>query len=195
MDKGSDIYPGMPIEVRSNGILGADVFDKDPLDWVLTEMKWGPDVARGFNCSMIFDFLERYLASNSTAREQKARLDEHLYKQYTEFGALQELHEMIRCHRPRSTTRTLQEVVNRESERGRKYLSQPFGESARNWWTTGNRWERLIVLLATFDKLQQPSGSRDEIWLNRDKDSKAALDGIWKMLRRQFERLHKAIRF
>jgi hypothetical protein len=194
-DRVPPVYPGQKTQIRSDGIQSEEMFENDPLDWVLNEIKWEVDYPKAFDHATLFEFLERFLASRSTTREQKTRLDEILYRKYSEYGTLLELRLMVRSIRPRSTIRDVEDLKKNESGRGWKYISKDLESFTGDWWLKGSRVQRLADLLADFDKLPQPPGNRDEAWLNRDKDLRVALGTIWKTIREQYKKIHRKVDF
>lgn len=75
-----------------------ELFDKDPLEWCLTQMQAEPDKQTNYDHAILFAFLENHLA-NSNPKE-KARVDEVLYQRLSGLAACHEMLVSVRLHRP-----------------------------------------------------------------------------------------------
>ena len=75
-------------------------FESEPLYWVISNLVQPPKDRIKFDVSMVFAFLDEHLATCS--KEERARMDERLYEQLSNYAALDEV--CIKSQPPARTT-------------------------------------------------------------------------------------------
>lgn len=88
---------------------GCEKFLEDPLQWVLAYLVMDPNAPRTYNHSKSFDFLEQRLAD---CPKDRVRVDESLYRMFSDLTAFHEILFMLRCRRPRASIRDIQVSFN-----------------------------------------------------------------------------------
>lgn len=158
-----------------------ELFDKDPLEWCLSQMEAEPDKQTNYDHANLFAFLENHLAASGS--KEKARVDEFLYQKLSDLMACHEMLVSVRLHRPQNVARDIDEVEQsekREVWKGRKipgYLTEEDGISLGT------------ALLKDFYEAPWPSGQKNSTWLNRSQNIRKALEAFWRGLRKTPKRV------
>ncbi|KAF2182980.1 hypothetical protein K469DRAFT_787156 [Zopfia rhizophila CBS 207.26] len=87
----------------------SELFDNDPLFWCVMQLQREPDEPRRFSYAMLFDFLDEHLAG--ARLQERARLDEILYENLSDFAAILEMFTAIRFACPQNTYHHIEQVM------------------------------------------------------------------------------------
>lgn len=164
-----------------------ELFNKDPLEWCLSQMPAEPDKQTNYDHAIIFAFLENHLAASGP--KEKARVDEFLYQKLSDLAACHEMLVSVRLHRPQNVAREIDEVVRSEK---------------REAWKVQNISGDLIeeddigigtALLKDFYEAPWPSGQKNSTWLNRSQNIRRALEAFWSSLRKMSTRMFETLNF
>ncbi|KAF7941714.1 uncharacterized protein EAE97_006551 [Botrytis byssoidea] len=134
---------------RKDGLLSdaKHMFENDPLDYCLFQLQARPDIQQKQNTwpkevsidhALLFSILEDHLAKSNI--KEKSRLDEVLSNLLSDLATSHEMLAAIRLHRPLSRPRTLDEVLQSESEK----LGGPLMKALEAFWQ-GIRKDSLMV--------------------------------------------------
>jgi hypothetical protein len=99
---------GAPVEQKL-------LFDTDPLEWCLSQMRARPDTQTNYDHAILFSFLETHLAISN--HKERSRVDEILYWQLSDLAACHEMLVSVRLHRPQNEARDIEEVKTSEKHR------------------------------------------------------------------------------
>ncbi|KAF4627824.1 hypothetical protein G7Y89_g10331 [Cudoniella acicularis] len=112
---------------KTSPVSQLELWEKDPLEWFLVQLKGNPDLQTHYDHAMLFSFLEYHMANSH--RKEKARLDENFYRKLSDLSAWHEMLVAVRLHRPQNIARHINEVQNSEHRRCWKTfaLNHPFG--------------------------------------------------------------------
>lgn len=173
-DEGSTVFKvsrktGAPTDQKK-------LFDEDPLEWCLSQMRAKPDTQTNYDHAIMFAFLESHLATSNP--KEKARVDEVLYQKLSDIAASHELLVSIRLHRPQNKARELDEVLQSENRIAWK-----------SWKLPGYLMDNEIIELGTallrdFYEAPLPTGQKNLTWINRSRSLRRALEAFWRGLRK-----------
>lgn len=158
-----------------------DLFDKDPLEWCLIQMKAEPDKQTNYDHAILFAFLENHLAASGP--KEKARVDEFLYQKLSDLAACHEMLVSVRLHRPQNVARDIDEVVQSENRVAWKAWKIP------GYLTEEDTIRLGSALLTDFYEAPLPSGQKNSIWLSRSQNIRQALEAFWTGLRKTLKRV------
>jgi hypothetical protein len=97
---------------RADGILKTKQYYDDPLDWCLSQMLGDVEDKRRFSHAMLFAFFEHYMSKES--KQERARIDEELMRNLSDFVALHEILQQLRLYRPRAMRVKYSEYADNE---------------------------------------------------------------------------------
>ncbi|MCJ1241964.1 hypothetical protein MMC14_009971 [Varicellaria rhodocarpa] len=157
-----------------------ELFREDPLEWCLSQMQGAPDKQTNFDHAMLFAFLENHLASSDM--EERARVDDVLYRKLSDLAAFHETLVSVRLHRPQNKARDIDEVIKSEDREAWKIKSVPISFDAKDTSVLGT------PLFNNFYKAPLPSGLKNTTWLRRSRAIRKALEDFWKGHREHFQR-------
>ncbi|KAF2130934.1 hypothetical protein P153DRAFT_251278, partial [Dothidotthia symphoricarpi CBS 119687] len=149
----------------------ARAYRTEKLWWILTQLQGPPDSETRFRYAMLLDMLDDHLASSTP--EERARLDEILYENLSDYVTLIELLWAIRMHCPRSTIRSISDCVQTEDRiywriiKGRDVITSSDNIS-------------MIKSLTVFRATTPPSGQRNHGWLQQFDNLHSALRDYWR---------------
>lgn len=185
--------PGQVSYRRAIKMTIAESFEKDPLDWCMTQLQGDPGGIRRFDHAMLFAFLHEHL-SNSPAIE-RARLDQRLYDKLSDFAAFHELLAAVRQNRPLSKNRDIDDVKRTEPRRAWRIITAASKEGKLEKKGIVGGFQTLGRLIKNFDSLPIPSGKQDLIWLERQQQSREALSSFWAKVRDHKQELLQSMNF
>ena len=169
------------VRVRRTATLDMkELFEKDPLEWCLSQMQGAPDKPMNFDHAMLFAFLENHLASSNM--KERARVDDVLYRKLSDLAAFHEILVSVRLHRPRNKARDIDEAINSEDREAWKIKDVSISFEWKDASVLG------LALLNDFYKAPLPSGLKNTTWLKRSKAIRKALEDFWEGLREHFQR-------
>ena len=169
-------------------------FKTEPLYWAITNLVEPPNDRLKFECSMVFAFLDEYLATCS--REERARMDERLYEQLSNYAALDELWYAVRVHRPGSGTKLdAKELIKLSPSRQFRFLRDKESEAraVEQLGKHGGLIQPLINFISAYDGPGQGGKKGDTQRLTRFDNLQAAMDVFWSKVRNiqvKFLKLH-----
>lgn len=164
-----------------------EVFDKDPLEWCLSQVWAEPDKQTNYDHANSFAFLENHLATSGP--KEKARVDEFLYQKLSDLMVCHEMLVSVRLHRPQNVARDIDEVEqseNREAWKGRKILGYFTEQDSINLGT---------ALLKFFYETPWPNGQKNSTWLHRSQNIRKALENFWRGMRKMPKEVFEASNF
>jgi hypothetical protein len=149
----------------------ATVFREQRLWWILMQLQGKPDSCTRFRYGSLLDMLDDHLAK--ACPDERARLDEILYDEMSEYVTLLELLDSVRMHCPRNAIRELQHCVATED---------------RIFWRTKRFTQEIqipvlapaIEALRAFRTINAPAGARDAKWLEQYGLVHASLQDFWR---------------
>ncbi|KAH8683022.1 hypothetical protein BGZ60DRAFT_399197 [Tricladium varicosporioides] len=170
-----------PVEFQLQRKASAEVeqkilYEKDPLEWCLSQMQAKPDTQTNYDHAIMFAFLENHLASSSPM--EKARVDEILAQKLSDLAACHEMLVSVRLHRPQNVARDLDEVEVVENR-----------ISWKGWKVSGYITEEDMLRLGTallddFYKAPLPGSQKNMTWVHRSKALRRALEAFWRGARK-----------
>ena len=160
---------------RASGETMEEIFRNDPLDWCLTQLLYAPQAEVSFDYGMMFAMLEDHL-SKARAPE-RARMDQALYDQLSNYAALAEIYQMIGLHRPICTKRSLVDVRRTEDHR------RSWRYFGRDFPITDHDHDVFVESLTRLSSTPLPSGKKDLSYLESVKQSRLALSKFWAVFR------------
>ncbi|THV55238.1 hypothetical protein BGAL_0011g00170 [Botrytis galanthina] len=155
---------------RKNGLFSGHkyAFENDLLDYCLANLQFKPDKQQKPNTwpkevttdhGLLFSILENHLAKSKI--KEKSRLDEVLSNVLSDLAASHEMLAAIRLHRPRSRSRTLDEVLHEACAKLGK------------------------VFFKNFHEVKAPTGRKNMEWLNYSQNSRKVLEAFWQGIRKE----------
>lgn len=176
-----------------------EVFVKDRLDFLVCNITILPDTPLSQCHASLFDCLDQHLASSM---EDRARLDENYYRKISHLAALHEILGMIRYHRPRPLTYTIEEISALEPGRVWNYIE---GKYPGQVWNNklGARedthdckleeqqldYSLLERWLKRFMDNKSSTGKKDKLWLDSYTAQQKAQSAFWSSVRSQHRKL------
>ena len=155
----------------------------DPLYFYIMKMIAPLHQKENFDHAMIFASFDRHLLKGS--QKERARIDEPLYQKLSDLAALHEMLRYVRYHKPRCSTRSLDDI-QREGKEVWKYMIA---------WIPGERLRgidaipmRIGLSLERFYSLPLPTGKLR--WrrkgLEQLDDARTALASFWHSVRKYY---------
>jgi hypothetical protein len=160
-----------------------EMFDKDPLEWCLSQMQGAPDTQTNYDHAILFAFLESHLANS--APKERARVDEVLYQKLSDLAAYHEMLVSVRLHRPQNEARDLDEVIQSENRVAWKRMNTEYILSEDDKVILGK------ALLKDFYDASSPlpGGKRNPSWLKHSQTLRKALETFWRGMRERSRRM------
>jgi len=171
--------PGQVSYQRTLRTPQGELFEKDRLDWCLTQLLGPPDQERRFDHAMLFAVLDDHLSKSSPA--ERARLDQALYDRLSDYAAVHELLMAVRLHRPLNTNRDVSDVIKTEHRLAWRVMEDsddhsPVTRQSLDVVGVGRKVQHLLKLLP-------PSGKKDLDWLEHSEKIRLTLNALWALIR------------
>ena len=157
-------------------------FRKDPLDWCLNDMVHFPDAMEGFDHSMTFTFLERFLADGDPG--QVHRLDDIVVQTLSDLAAAHEMLIAIRHLRPRNTNPNAKDYKGAENRTMWQLVSIDEGKAFKLGTTLTNAYQDFYDEL---EKTAPSAGMRPDKKLEHVRQSRQCLEKFWEAFRKFVE--------
>ncbi|KAK4499654.1 hypothetical protein PRZ48_010172 [Zasmidium cellare] len=145
----------------------------DPLFWCLINICAGPDEKSSFDHSHLFTFLEDHLARSPA--EERARVDQVLYDQFSELAANHQLLLAVRLNRPQNKAGDGLEMLQTEKRRAWKDKLCGAGNVPQTF-------ERAALLQRLHEATPLP-GRKDATWIERHDQIHSTLSTYWSSIR------------
>ncbi|KAK5722453.1 hypothetical protein LTR15_005683 [Elasticomyces elasticus] len=155
----------------------AHMFRNDLFYWVIyqlhhTDRRYSVDTDMSFQLGVFDDW---YAAAS---KDEKAKVDPRLYATLTDLAGMQRILSSLRCHRPFCTPVDAETAKRTQSDRDDTLVTWrdcrgAHAEPKKGWL------ERAGALLKVFFDVGLPKGVRDELWLAKADESRAALQAFW----------------
>lgn len=154
------------------------VFQKDPLDWCLSQLL-GPlqNETSRTDSGVLFSFLGNHLSKASAP--ERARIDQFFYDRLSDHAAINEIRQMVALKRPLSNNRHKDDV--RETEKHRRAWRY---RGDNPMFAPRHNQETITKPLTTFKALPLPSGKKDSSYLERTEQLHSALSTFWSETRK-----------
>jgi len=171
--------PGQVSYQRTLRTPQGELFEKDRLDWCLTQLLGPPDQERRFDHAMLFAVLDDHLSKSSAA--ERARLDQALYDRLSDYAATHELLMAVRLHRPVNTNRDVSDVIKTEHRLAWRVMEDPDdhlpgSQKGLDVVGVGRKVQHLL-------ELKPPSGKKDLDWLEQSEKVRMTLNTLWAQIR------------
>lgn len=172
---------------RKNGLFSGHkyAFENDLLDYCLANLQFKPDKQQKPNTwpkvvttdhGLLFSILENHLAKSKI--KEKSRLDEVLSNVLSDLAASHEMLAAIRLHRPRSRSRTLDEVLQSEKRKTWKAFH------VKSYFTNDACTKLGKAFFKNFHDVKAPTGRKDMAWLTHSQNARKALEVFWQGIRK-----------
>ena len=163
---------------RARRWITEEVFQKDPLDWYLSQLL-GPlqNETSRIDSGVLFSFLEIHLSKASAL--ERARIDQFFYDRLSDHAAINKIRQMVALNRPLSNNRHKDDV--RETENYRRAWRY---RGDNPMFAPRHNQETITKALTTFKALPLPSGKKDSSYLERTEQLHSVLSTFWSETRK-----------
>ena len=164
----------------------------DPLYFYTMEMMAPLHKRENFDHAMIFASFDRNFLKGS--QKERARIDESIYQKLSDLAALHEMLRYVRYHKPRCSTRSLDDIQREGKEVWKYMIAWIPGERLRGIDAIPNR---IGMSLERFYSLPLPTGKLR--WrrkgLEQLDDARTALASFWHSVRKYYRSMFEGSEF